>query len=200
MKKIFLKEDSISSVLTNRLLPKFLFDMVKVHETSLGDNSMFPSGDEYPFDYTLLKMRYNDVCKAIEGLNLPSLDEDSLMTELSESLKLCKDMETPVRDSLEKICENAVNRLFAIPEDIINLDVKLVDKVKFKKAIRLRPESTEEIDYTFSDVSDMELSNKAVEKRRFINSLIQGASYTYSNILGLYVEDIDKINSRLFIF
>jgi hypothetical protein len=197
MRKIYLKEDSIKSVMTNRLLPKFIFNAVKKHETSLGDNSAFPIGGDYPFDYTLLKKRYVEVCNAIEEFGLESLDEDYLMSELSASLKLCREMETPVRDSLESICENAVNRLFAIPEEIINLKVKLVDKVKFKNAVRLRPESDDDSEYSFDSISDIELSNKAVEKRRFINSLIQGASYVYSNILGLYIEDIDKINRDL---
>ena len=197
MRKIYLKEDSIRSVMDTRLLPKFIFNAVKRHETSLGDNSMFPSGGDYSFDYTVLKTRYNEVCEAIEEFGLESLDEDYLMTELSDSLRLCKEMETPIRGALENICENAVNRLFAIPEEIINLKVKLVDKVKFKNSVRLRPESSEDAEYSFEDIADLEMSNKAIEKRRFIDSLIQGASYTYSNVLGLYIEDIDKINRDL---
>ena len=197
MKKIYLKEDTIANVLNKRLLPQFLFKSVKAHETSLGDNSMFPSGGDYPFDYTLLKVRFGEVCDAIEELELESLDEDYLMSELSNSLKMCKDMETPIRDTLEKICENAVNRLFAIPEEMLNLKCKLVDKIKFKNAIRLKPESDDNITYTFDDVSDIELFDKSVEKRRFIDSLIQGAAYTYSKVLGLYIEDIDRINRDL---
>ena len=197
MKKIYLKEDTIANVLNKRLLPQFLFKSVKAHETSLGDNSMFPSGGDYPFDYTLLKVRFGEVCDAIEELGLESLDEDYLMSELSNSLKMCKDMETPIRDTLEKICENAVNRLFAIPEEMLNLKCKLVDKIKFKNAIRLKPESDDNITYTFDDVSDIELFDKSVEKRRFIDSLIQGAAYTYSKVLGLYIEDIDRINRDL---
>lgn len=197
MKKIYLKENTIANVLNKRLLPQFLFKSVKAHETSLGDNSMFPSGGDYPFDYTVLKVRFGEVSDAIEELGLESLDEDYLMSELSNSIKMCKDMETPIRDTLEKVCENAVNRLFAIPEEMLNLKCKLVDKIKFKKAIRLKPESDDNITYTFDDVSDIELFDKAVEKRRFIDSLIQGAAYTYSKVLGLYIEDIDRINRNL---
>lgn len=197
MKRIYLRENSIKSVLNNRLLPKFIFNAVKKHETSLGDNSAFPSGGDYPYDYSLLKTRFNEVCDAIEEFGLENLDEDYLMSELSSSITLCKEMEKPIRDSLEKICENAVNRLFAIPEEILNLKVKLVDKVTFKKAIRLKPESSNDAEYSFEDVADLELSNKAVEKRRFTNALIQGASYLYSNVLGLYIEDIERINRDL---
>ena len=197
MKKIYLTESSIHSVLSGRLLPQFLFKLVKTHTTSLGDNEIFPNGDEYPFDYIILKERFNEVCDVIEDLGIKDLSEDSLISEMSSLLKECKDLETPVRDTLERVCENAVNKLFAIPEGMVNFKCKLVDKIKFKKAIRLRPESDNDIKYTFTDVHDIDLSNKAISKRRVINSLIQGGSYLYANIIGLYVDEINRINPRL---
>lgn len=184
-------------MLNGRLLPQFLFKMVKTHTTSLGDNEVFPSGDDYPFDYIILKERFNEVCDAIEDLGISDLSEDSLMSELSSLLNECKELETPVRDSLERICENAVNRLFAIPEGILNIKCKLVDRIKFKNAIRLRPESDGDIKYTFTDVHDIDFSKKAIGKRRVINSLIQGGSYLYANVIGLYIDEINRINPRL---
>lgn len=197
MRKIYLKESSVSNVLNKRLLPQFLYKMVKTHTTSLGDNSMFPNDDEYPFDYVLLKTRYNEVCDAMEELGMTNLNEDELVSELSKLVKECKELEKPIRDTLERICENSVNRLFAIPSEMINFNCKLVDKIKFKKAIRLRPETNEDIKYTFTDVDDIEFSKKAIEKRRFINSLIQGGAYLYANVIGLYLQDIDKVNKDL---
>lgn len=198
MKKIYINENSIVNVVNGRLLPQFIYKLVKTHDTSLGDSEAFPTNDgDYHFDYILLKERYNDVCDAIEGIGLESLDEDYLMSELSLLVRKCKELETPIRDSLEKICENAVNRLFAIPDEILNLQFKLVDKIKFKGSVRMKPESNDDLKYTFKDIADIDLSNKAIAKRRFINALIQGASYTYSCIEGLYIEDIDRINSEL---
>jgi len=197
MKKIYISENTISNVVNGRLLPQFLFKLVKTHTTSLGDNEAFPSSDDYPFDYVLLKKRYNEVCDAIDDIGLVSLNEDDLVSELSSLVTECKRLEEPVRDALEKICENALNRLFAIPEESINMSFKLVDKIKFKSAIRMRPESNDDAKYTFKDIADIDLSNKAVGKRRFINALIQGAAYLYSGIEGLYIDDIDKINPKL---
>ena len=197
MKKIYISENTISNVVNGRLLPQFLFKLVKTHTTSLGDNEAFPSSDDYPFDYVLLKKRYNEVCDAIDDIGLVSLNEDDLVSELSSLVTECKRLEEPVRDALEKICENALNRLFAIPEESINMSFKLVDKIKFKSAIRMKPESNDDVKYTFKDIADIDLSNKAVGKRRFINALIQGAAYLYSGIEGLYIDDIDKINPKL---
>lgn len=197
MKKIYINEGFMSNVVKGRLLPQFLFKLVKTHTTSLGDNEAFPTSDEYPFDYILLKERYNEVCDAIDDIGLESLDEDYLMSELSSLVTKCKELETPVRDALEKVCENALNKLFAIPEESINMTFKLVDRVKFKSPIRMRPESSDSLKYNFKDIADIDLSNKAIGKRRFIDALIQGASYIYANVEGLYIDDIDRINPEL---
>ena len=197
MKKIYINEGFISNVVKGRLLPQFLFKLVKTHTTSLGDNEAFPTSDEYPFDYALLKERYNEVCDAIDDIGLESLDEDYLMSELSSLVTKCKELETPVRDALEKVCENALNKLFAIPEESINMTFKLVDRIKFKSPIRMRPESSDSLKYNFKDIADIDLSNKAIGKRRFIDALIQGASYIYANVEGLYIDDIDRINPEL---
>ena len=197
MKKIYINEEFMSNVVKGRLLPQFLFKLVKTHTTSLGDNEAFPTSDEYPFDYALLKKRYNEVCDAIDDIGLESLDEDYLMSELSSLVTKCKELETPVRDALEKVCENALNKLFAIPEESINMTFKLVDRIKFKSPIRMRPESSDNLKYNFKDIADIDLSNKAIGKRRFIDALIQGASYVYANVEGLYIDDIDRINPEL---
>ena len=197
MKKIYINEGFMSNVVKGRLLPQFLFKLVKSHTTSLGDNEAFPTSDEYPFDYALLKERYNEVCDAIDDIGLESLDEDYLMSELSSLVTKCKELETPVRDALEKVCENALNKLFAIPEESINMTFKLVDRIKFKSPIRMRPESSDNLKYNFKDIADIDLSNKAIGKRRFIDALIQGASYLYANVEGLYIDDIDRINPEL---
>lgn len=197
MKKVYIKEESINALNKQRLLPKFLFKAVKNHVTSLGDNEAFPNGGEYPFDYTVLKKRYNEVCDSIESLNLESLEEDYLMTLLSKLIKECKDLEKPIRHELERICENALNRLFAIPKEIVNMEFRLVDKVTFKGAVRVTPENDEDVKYSFKDINDIEHSNKVVEKRRFINALIQGAAYTYARNEELYADDINAINSSL---
>jgi hypothetical protein len=46
-------------------------------------------------------------------------------------------------------------------------------------------------------VHDIDFSKKAIGKRRVINSLIQGGSYLYANVIGLYIDEINRINPRL---
>lgn len=197
MKKVYLKESSLNDIINGRLLPNFLFKGVKKHETSIGDSVVFPTNGKYPYDYMVLKTRYAEVCDAIESLGVESLEEDYLMSRLNSLVKECMEIERPVRDALERVCENALNKLFAIPSEMINMTFKLVDKVKFKRGVRMQPESEEEAKYTFKDLDDIELGDKAIAKRRLVNSLIQGAACTYAKKATLYEDDINRINQDL---
>lgn len=197
MKKVYITEDSISRLKTNDTLPSFLYKMVKGHMTSLGDNQAFPMGEDYPFDYVILKRRYKQVREAMAEIGLQDASEDELMTELSRLVRRCKELEKPISNALEDLCVNAVNRLFAIPKDSIILECKLVDKVKFNDSPRVMPEGMDETTYTFNDIADMEDSSHAVAKRRLTNSLIQGGAYTYSRMESLYEDDLNKMNQDL---
>lgn len=192
MKKVYLREDSVSSAFNGRLLPKFLFNAIKAHKTSLGNSNAFPNHTEYPFDYTIIKERYNEVCDSIgEGI-----DASSAKQELSSIMESCKRIERPIRAQLERICENTVTRMFAPPRDMVQLKLSLVDKVKVGN-VSLTPRSDDEIGYEFNDVDEIEQLGSEVEKRRFIDSMIQGVSSISSKIYDMYADDINSIDDRL---
>ena len=198
MKKIYIKEDRIKSISNeSRLLPKHLYSLLSTHTTSLGDNKAFPVEDDYPFDYTIIKQRFIEVSDALETLGLEGKSNDELVSELSSLVTKCKEMEEPIKDFLEKLCENVVNKIFSIPEETINLTCKLVSKIKPEKPVRVLPEPIGSDSFKFKDTNDIKLSKDAVAKRRFINSLIQGAAYTYANDVSFYKEELDKVNEEL---
>jgi hypothetical protein len=194
VKKIYLRESQIGKEL---LLPQFLYQAVKFHKTSLGDNPAFPGEDDHAFDYTVLKDRFKDLCTQMNDIGVPLGNTEDLLSYLSKLVVKCKELEKPIKDSLEKLCENAVNRLFAIPDGEINFMCKLVDKVKYEIDIAVTPESSGARKYKFKDIADFDLSKKAIAKRRLINSLIMGAAEYYSSMKSLYIEDLNKLNPEL---
>lgn len=196
-KKIYISEEKLSSLNDCNLLPNFLFKRLREHQTSLGDNAAFPPISDYPFDYMIVKKRYRDICNEAEQLGIIGLDTDEISTELSHRIKVCMDIERPIRSHLEKICENAINKLFAIPKETLIFDFKLVDKIEYTNGPRIMPESSNEATYTFDDINDISMSSLAIAKRRFINSLVLGASYWYSTDLELYEDDIYRLNDKL---
>ena len=196
MKKIYIRENQINKDL---LLPKFLYKAVRAHDTSLGDNPAFPSEDDYAFDYTILKDRYRDVCDKMHELGMPTnIDIEKLKTMLSELVVSCKRMEAPIKDSLEKICENTINRIFAIPDGAVEIQCKLVDKISYEIPASVTPEVSTGKTFKFKGINDFELSKSAVAKRRFINALIMGAAnWLTTGFHGYYNVEIEKINPEL---
>lgn len=196
MRKVYITESSLERIRKDgKLLPQFLFKAVKEHKTSLGDSKAFPTNTDFPYDYKILKERYNEVCEKAEELGIDSVEGAS--NELHRLVTMCKRIETPIRESLERICENAVNRLFAIPKDMISFSCKLTDKIELSGNVRIKPQSDEDLEYEFDDTDDIDSMYDEIEKRRLVDSLVQGASYIYSKAKGAYGDEIDSLDDRL---
>ena len=201
-KRIIIKESSLYKMreqlneeASSTNLPRFLFDDVKEHNTSLGDSKVFPNFGHYPYDYKITKMRYLEVKETIEKLvGEKNPDINTLLSDVSKLTQKAIEIEKPIRDNLVKLCENVVARLFLIPEDTIVLDLNLVDKLEPKHPFLIQPEDGE---YKFKSSEDAENAANAIEKRRVIDALIQGAATEFSKNIAYYSEELDEINGEL---
>lgn len=181
--KVVLTEEQKNSL----KLEPFIYKAILNKNTSLGDNPAIPPYGDFGLEYHVVKNKFEEVSeiidKYIEDGKLESKDPDYLISVLSQKIIECKQKEEPIRPQLQKLCENIVNGIFAIPVETVLLECKLTDEVKPENNIRVLPEEFDEFDenaYNFEDVDEVELANKAILKRRFINCLIQGLSYWLS--------------------
>lgn len=177
-------------------LPKFIYSKLKSHNTSLGDNFAFPPEEEFSFDYKIIKKRFNEVTEKLENSEYKNLSNDELLTELSKLISLCKKKEEPIKENLIQICKNIVDNMFDIPDDVIELNCEIVGKIKPNHAFRILPEDSDIRDFDFEDLKDFNNMTTVVLKRRFINSLIQGVAYFYSNNK-FYLNDVYQLNNEL---
>lgn len=198
------KEIIISESQNNKiLLPQFLYKAIVNKNTSLGDNPALPPYGDFGFEYDVIKKKYEDVSdrinKMIENGELKSNNIDYLISHLSKLMRRCISLETPLRPQLQKLCENIVNATFSIPDETVLLSCKLVDKIKPKNGIRILPESDDASGntYDFEDVEEVEMTNKVILKRRFVNSLIQGFSYWLSTDIDDWYDDVKTLNEEL---
>lgn len=188
MKRIILSENSLQGLqdAMKKRLPDYVYQSVKKHDTSLGDSPCYPPSDDYAFDYKLLKIRYSDILDNIEKRNLP-LDKDKAETLLYKLTNKAMKLERPIRPQLVKLVENHVNKLFSVPSETINLTCSLTDTVKPDHALRIVPEEdSDNNDYVFNDVDEINAVSNAVKKRRFIDALIQGYSTITANKEDMY--------------
>ena len=195
MKKIILSEnnlniikENINDIMANKL-PEYVYKSVKKHNTSLGDCPAFPPSHDYDFDYKVLKKRYAEIIDEMNFYELP-LDEVEAENLLSKLMREVIKKETPIRPQLNKLTENVVNKLFAVPAETINLTCELKDKIEAAKSLRILPEDDgdDNDSYVFADVSEISQVDDIVKQRRFVDSLIQGYAMIASRYEDLYSE------------
>ena len=196
--KIVTKEEQQEKI----KLPPFIYKAIVNKNTSIGDSEALPPFGDFGFEYAVTRKGFEEadeiINRYIERGELESKDVDYLLSVLSKKIERCKKIEKTLAPQLEKLCENIVNSTFSIPTDTIILSCKLVGRVKPKSDIRVMPENEDDgNEYDFEDVDEVMLSNKAILKRRFINSLIQGLSYWLSTDLDDWFDEVYKMNSEL---
>ena len=177
-------------------LPKFLYERLKEHNTSLGNNEAFPPEEDVPFDYKVMKKRFNDVCDRLQYLEIQTTDINELKTYLGKLLQRCKEIEEPIRPNLVKLCESWVNKELSTPQETVMLNCELVNEIQPNHAFRLMPESSDVRDFDFEDLNDFDNVSKVILKRRLINALIQGVAYNCNKYSDIDLE-ISKLNEEL---
>ena len=154
-------------------LPKFLFKSLKNHNTSLGNNLAFPCEEDVPFDYKVIKKRFHKILEQLNDINFIDItNEVEIKNQLSELNNKCREIEEPIKIQLENICQDIIQEILDVPLDTVQLTCKLVNKIEPINPLRLLPEDSDNRDFDFEDVADINNVDKVILKRRFINSLV----------------------------
>lgn len=174
-------------------LPKHILSALESNRTSLGEHPSFPPEEEEKFIVNLVSDTFNEISEKISDSQ--TLDCDILKHELSKIIVECKKLERNNIQALEELCSRVINDIFQIPQNTLNIEVNIVDKVDTSTE-RLIPEKTT-ADFSFDDIDDMNYLTDEIYKRRMLNALVNGAAMHYMNFIGEYVKEIFEINSDL---
>jgi hypothetical protein len=165
----------------------------------------FPSTPEMDRDYIELisSKRFKDSVekvrsamgdtRAIQGSN-PLM---SLMMSVMGSMQNLMMIQAQNKETLEKLAVDLVRKEMGIPKDAMQFDAKLVmQPMGPAEGMQSEPEipSEEEIEEFMGDVETFNLERA---KRRFINSLIQGAAFKGGHMFNLVRSELNDINPRL---
>ena len=131
--------------------------------------------------------------RAIQGNN-PLM---SLMMTVMQSMQQLIMIQSQNKEELEKLAVDLVRKEMGIPKDAMQFKAELVmQPMGSAEGMKNEPEmpSEEEIE---EFMGDMEQFNLERAKRRFINSLIQGAAFKGGHMFNLVKNEINDINPRL---
>lgn len=196
--RIHITENAIENARRNGkyMLAPFIYNIVKTHSTPLGDNPIFKPEGDTPFDYTLLKGRYRDIIDSLDEYGIAA-DIDTVRKRYNELHAMCEKKESLHKEQLENLVRNAVNAMFAIPIETVNLECEITGDVKPKHSVIVKPEPIDTKSFRFKDTDDIEDMTMSVMKRRFLDCVIMGGAITLSGDEAFYLRELYNIDSEL---
>lgn len=189
-------------------------------ETPLSDSPGFPEQQEGEsrFEEIIASKRFKDVVDKVKRYTgLTDISGRNafmqLQVMLEQAVQRVKQIESGNEEYLENLAVDLVKKEMSLPDDAFNFDVELlsgmgrIDTSKMKK-VSEEPDD-EEIEEMFGEkIEDIEddLDNFMAafdkfdlekSKRRFINSLIQGASKKGHYMFTLVEEELNRLDPQL---
>lgn len=181
-------------------LPDDIMDALNRKSTSIGNNPAIPDIYDIPFLLKIAQKRFIDTKETLQNIGtIDDFEDTNITSMLSKLIKKCKDIEKPFRNELEKICFNLVIDLFDVPDETVQLEIELVDKVDLgRNSIILDPidgDGNDDIEY--DSVNDAKNIMGEIYKRRLLNALCMGQAITLSSNIDFYKKEIERLSPEL---
>ena len=187
-------------------------------ETPFSENPALPKSEPNSFEGIIASKRFKDVVEKVKRYTgLTSVTGQNAFMQLQmmlmNAVREVKSIENRHTEQLENLAIELVKKELAIPENAFQYDVQLsssmgqVDTSKMRKSseepsaeeiekeFNVTEEEAEEDILNFIDAFEKFDLEKA--KRRFINSLIQGASKKGHYMFELISDELESIDPRL---
>lgn len=203
MKTLYITESMLNneefkkSILKNAL-PDDIINIIMKNKTSLGNNPSLPDIFDEPFLLKITEEGFNTAKNDLKEIGeINDVEDTDLYSALSHLILKCQELEKPYRNQLEKICFNYVVDLFGVPEETVDIEISLKDKVDLKDySISIDPIDSKDT-ISFNSVDEILDIKGDVYKRRLLNALIMGASMRLSSNFEEYGVSINEINPTL---
>ena len=179
-------------------LPDDIVDVLNRHSTSIGNNPAIPDIFDVPFLLKVANKRFDETKNTLTNLgSIDDFEDSEIQTMLSKLIAKCKEIERPFRNELEKICLNYVIDLFDVPDETIEVDLNLVDKVDLGKASIILDPIDGDDDFEYETVDDAKSVMGEVYKRRLLDALCMGEAMCISSDIDSYCDEIEKLSPEL---
>jgi len=217
MKKNKIQEAPISYDSPERMDPS-LQSKIEKGETPFSDNPALPQSETDSFEEIIASKRFKDVIDKVKRYTgVQSVTNQNAFMQLQmmmmNAVRQIKQIENQHKTELENLALELVKRELSIPEGTFQYDVDLstgMGQVDTSKMRRQSEEpSSEEIQQEFNVTQDeaekdvlnfidaFEKFDMEKAKRRFINSLIQGASKKGHYMFELVRNELNNIDEKL---
>lgn len=174
-----------------------LADQLRKREHSLGAHPIFPESDEQHFEERLASNRFLDVLKNYKRqYDVDKIEPMQVIMNTIKHFQECKKLEKGNENELVELAIALVRKEFDVDEADVTFEAEITTKIDHTSLKNnMGPQSVEDME--FESHAQIELANKEVYKRRFINAMIQGSSKKCSHMFHMVQDEVDDVNPRL---
>jgi acetolactate synthase small subunit len=171
---------------------------------SLGPHPALPEGDEEEFIERITKERFSDLVKNYKKqYDVSRIEGPEVLLNLAKYARRCMALEEPIKKELVDMAIKLVMEEFDIAEGDLIINAQLISLDEKDKTLQIDTKSLTDnfaprkVEIEFEDHAQIELANKEVLKRRFINTMIQGSAKKCSHLFHKIDDEITELNPRL---
>lgn len=176
-------------------LPDRLKDPLRKKQHSLGRHPAIPEDDDQGFEERTLVEKYRTAINDYKRHHdVDEFTESNVIKNLNMNVLSIMEMEGPHRKELERLAVEMVRNEYDVPEEDVEMNVELVDEVE---PFDVDGENENPGEIEFDDEDEKEKVNKEIQKRRMVNSMIQGAAFKGNHMFHLAENEISEMNPRL---
>jgi effector-binding domain-containing protein len=181
--------------ITERMHEKLEDDLVKRNH-SLGKHPIFPEGDESTFEEKLIGERFTEVVNRYKRyFDTDRINNRDVIKETLPMVYETMGIEAKHKKALEKLAVEMIREEYNMGEDVVEIHAELTDTINMEGTKKNpKPMATE---VEFKNHDEMVSANEEVYKRRFINSMIQGAAKKCNHMFHMADDKLIEMDPRL---
>lgn len=178
-----------------RMNPKLETELAE-RKHSLGKHPIFPDDDEATFEQKIMGRRFSEVAKRYKrAFDIDTIDNQRLLVDMLPLVKDSMALESKHRKKLEKLAEQMIREEFDMDKDVVEIHCELVDSVNMD-GTKKNPKPMA-MESSFKNHDEIVAANEEVYKRRFVNSMIQGAAKKTNHMFHMVDEELTELDPRL---
>ena len=195
----------ITAPMAKMLKESVLADTLPISILSAIDNTpyctalfMGENGMAKKFLDKALSTRFDSARNTLKNFGqIDSVDANTVEEAFQKILVKCQAIEEQNKNALEKLAVNYVIDLFSVPDDMIKIEAKLVNKIEGGEPISPVEPFDGDMNFEADDIEDISGIDAEVAKKNFLNLLNMGAGMSISENVRGYLDDLYDIDSRL---
>lgn len=178
-------------------LPDRIKTPIRKRQHSLGNHPSIPEDDDYSFEEKNLLEKYREaVDNYKKHHDVDEFRDEDVIINIGTNTKGVMEMEKPHKERLQELAVEMVRNEYDVPENDIQIEAKIMDQVEsFSEEDEEESMSLEDIDV--EDEEEKQFVNEEVQKRRLVNTLIQGSALKSNHMFNLAERELNEMNPRL---